>query len=246
MIRTRSRKAALALTCILLPALLSTACDHSERAADTATTPASVGASTGGAKAQGKELAAAVALTPADWGREYRSSDPGEDAQIASYRLGADCRYMSVPSQPGLIGQMTRYVELPDGGDDAKTPVSGSTTVSVFSASAGAQNYLDTARADGKRCPDTLVPDGSVANKGAREISLKETTGSADALYAEEGRQEGDGADSAPYVYLVAAKGDVVLSVFINGLNEQTATQTETRAQQALAAMLGKLKTAGG
>ncbi|MFF7991495.1 hypothetical protein ACFZDG_17085 [Kitasatospora xanthocidica] len=113
--------------------------------------------------------------------------------------------------------------------------------MSVFTTPAGAQNYLTSARADAKRCPTSYLQDQDVPNKGIHEIPFDGFTGSVDAVYAEEGQQEGGDGLLNSYIYLVATKDSVVLTAFVFGETGQTETQTEARARQALTVLAAKL-----
>lgn len=247
------------MCCALLSALLLSSCSSGTSTANsqgtpapaTTTGPATTTATTSAtatptvkSKVMSGALAAAVTLTPAEWGTGFKSSLVGENAKLVAYELDASCRYQSVPPPPSLRGQMTRNVERPLEGDATKTAVDGNTTVSVFTTPADARNYLSTGRADGKRCPKSFVVNGgSVANENIHEVSLEGFSASVDELYAEEGQTTGGNSTHPdPYVYLVATKGSVVLSVFVESENDaETIAQNEARAEQLLTALNAKL-----
>lgn len=243
------------MCCALLSTLLLSSCSSGTSTANsqatstpaTTTGPATTTATTTPTvkgKVMSGALAAAVALTPAEWGTGFKSSLVGENAKLVAYELDASCRYQSISPPPSLRGQMTRNVERPLEGDATKTAVGGNTTVSVFTTPADARNYLSTGRADGKRCPKSFVFNGgSVATENIHEVSLEGFSASVDELYAEEGQTTGGNSTHPdPYVYLVATKGSVVLSVFVQSENDaETIAQNEARAEQLLTALNAKL-----
>ncbi|MER6302034.1 hypothetical protein ABT247_21080 [Kitasatospora sp. NPDC001539] len=253
--RTDLGKGAGAVCCVLLSALLLSSCSSSTSTANSPATPAPAATTaqvtppatatpTAKSKVMSGALASVVALTPAEWGAGFKSSRVAENAKLVAYELDASCRYQSVPPSPSLRGQMTRNVERPLDGDATETAVSGNTTVSVFTTPADARNYLSTGRADGKRCPKSFVLNGeSVANENIHEVSLEGFSAPVDELYAEEGQTTGgDSTHPDPYVYLVATKGSVVLSVFVGSQNDaETVAQNEARAEQLLTALNAKL-----
>jgi hypothetical protein len=194
--------------------------------------------------ADGAKVAAAVALSPAEWGKGFQKSDPYEDNSLDYYVTDASCKEVLGQAPASLGGSMIRYVKVPAPGKPDMVNNLGSTSVSVFGSATDARKDYTDGKTSVGRCPSWSSDDGSAKDTGDHVVAAP-TLPLTDESYAVTGTvtYKDDNGGSLPYYTLVARKGSVTLSASLDGVQSTPLSELQAQVRIAMTVMLTKLAT---
>lgn len=243
--------ASLALVCGLLPVPLLAACSAGNgpapAASSASTKPTATTPTPGGPQgsAQAHQLAAAVALSPEEWGKDFTKDNPYESEAMDYVSLDDGCKFQTSHSPASLSAVTERNVVIPDPTDPEQPTASGSTSVYVYGAKTDADKDFTEARSATKRCPSASDDQSGTSYSGVHESSAPAIP-LADQLFAEEGKVLRKG-ETTPHVYyqLTAQRGTVTLTATLEAGQDGSVDDLRSQVQQAMTALLTKLQTQG-
>lgn len=179
-----------------------------------------------------------LVLSPADWGSGFQANGD-DDTSTDDFAMDKSCVLKEGGRIPQLLASTTRYVkqEKPDGGE-----LWGESNGSQFATADAAHKDIADHAADIVRCPD--YKDGTTAYSTVHESESPEVPG-ADEVYSEEGlavydTTEGGRTDQRPFSYVIARKGPVIVSVFVDLESTQQGFEGRALARKLLQKMTAK------
>ncbi|MFF0393129.1 hypothetical protein ACFYS8_31180 [Kitasatospora sp. NPDC004615] len=258
-----ARTLGLRIAALAAAGLVLTACNEDDAAtgATGQTSPSAVASAPASAKASGKAKepvkpsahasggsgsdAGAQArtnklvLNAADWGAGFESNGD-DDTSLTGYAMDKSCVLKEDGTVKMLAASTSRYVRVAtsDGSE-----LWGNSSASQFTTAEAAHQDMAESAADIKRCPDSKGEDGT-ETKTAHDIESPKVPG-ADEVYSEEGltvyhEKDGTPYDPRPFSYIVARKGAVTVSVFVDLSPNQQVFEGRAKARQLLQKMTAK------
>jgi hypothetical protein len=186
------------------------------------------------------KLAHYVALAPQDWGTGFKPRARYESSGQTWGVLDNQCTWMAATLPPSVHVSFARYAELPApaGGP---TGLQVHTLVTVHKDVDSAKREITESAAETKRCPQQKFGPGAEVG-GMQSAVNPSTTPDADEVLVETGRfVRPIGAPQRSYVWTTARIGQVTVSAWIAGAENETPEQTQARAAQALTAMSARV-----
>ncbi|MFG2693756.1 hypothetical protein [Kitasatospora sp. NPDC048407] len=259
-----ARTLGLRIAALAAAGLVLTACNEDDAAtgATGQTSPSAVASAPASAKASGKAKepvkpsahasgsttggdAAAQAktnklvLNAADWGAGFESNGD-DDTSLTNSTMDKSCVLKENGTVKTLVANTNRYVRVQtsDGGE-----LWGSSGAGQFTTAEAAHQDMAETAANSKRCPNSKVEAGTETNT-AHEVESPKLPG-ADEVYSEEGltvyhEEDGTPYDPRPYSYIVARKGSLTVSVFVDLSPTQQVSDGRAKARQLLQKMTAK------
>ncbi|RKE19222.1 hypothetical protein [Streptomyces sp. TLI_171] len=266
----RARQLGLRVAALAVAGLLLTACNDDDPAGGAATQAGAApsasssaaaspsGSATGkakapanGGKATGRPTTAAavpnaaaaqaklgkIALTDAEWDRGF-VSDGDDGGDLTRYTMDASCKLKADGTVPGLTATVVRYVRQ----DHEADATFANTAANQFATADAAHKDIAQVAADDKRCEN--YTDGGTSYKAVHAIESPKVAG-ADEVYAEEGLAVYDTTDGGrtadrPFSYVVARKGAVTVSVWVDVDPDRQVFEGRAQAQEALKKLVAK------
>ncbi|MFJ5234545.1 hypothetical protein ACIQBJ_32165 [Kitasatospora sp. NPDC088391] len=262
----RARQTALRAAALTAAALLLTACNDDDPAVTAANTaaashpaaapsasatgkakePANGGRSsakpTAGAAADATAQARTgkLALTAKDWDHGF-VADGDDDTDRSDYTMDKSCRSTANGGTvKGMTATTSRFVRQ----DHESDTTFANTEVSVFSGADAAHQDIAEYKANIARCENYTDAESHNAFSTAHEAESPTVPG-ADEVYTEEGlgvydTTEGGRTDKRPYTYIIARKGAVTISVFVDGDPQRQSFEGRGLAREALAKLAAR------
>ncbi|WP_436771171.1 hypothetical protein [Yinghuangia sp. YIM S09857] len=155
-----------------------------------------------------KDVVRAVPLEPRHWGPEYQRQEGYEEDSLARFVFGDDCTSREDGTMPGAVANLYRYTFSPTAsGLEQVFAVSGATAFDTVDA---AKESLEKVRQDAKRCPSqTLAGGARLTSVTTDEHELADVD---EALVMDAIWVDAKGERNAPYVWVMARQGSVVVA----------------------------------
>lgn len=187
-----------------------------------------------------KNVVHAVPLEPRHWGPDYERQEGYEDDTLARFVVGDDCASREDGTIPGAIARLYRYTFMPTAsGLEQVFAVSGAV---AFEDVAAAKASLAELRANAKRCPSqTLAGGARLTSVFTDSHSLPDMD---EALVMEAIWVDAKGERNAPYVWVMARRGSVVVTALAVDLKAPDVETTEEIALRGVDLMVQRLTTA--
>lgn len=171
-----------------------------------------------------KDVVRAVPLEPRHWGPTYEKQEGYEEDSLARFVIGDDCTSREEGTMPGAVANLYRYTFSPTAsGLEQIFAVSGAT---AFEDVASAKASLEKIRSDAKRCPSQTLMGGarltSVATRSHPDLADVDEALVMAAIWV-----DAKGERNAPYVWVMARKGSVVVATLAVDLKAPDAEATE-------------------
>ncbi|MFF9626827.1 hypothetical protein [Streptomyces griseosporeus] len=181
---------------------------------------------------EARKLAARVALTPANWGAEFKESKPYETGEQAPVVVDDDCAFADGPDAD-VLASLERDSER----EHNDETVLAQSVVTVYQDNGSAQAAIARTRSDTQRCRTEYA--GKARWEDVHEVEMATPEGF-DEVAVEEGRVAVDSTGRSvdqPYTQMTGRKDKLVVQAVITG------TQQENRsaAVKALSEMLDRV-----
>lgn len=186
-----------------------------------------------------RELVRLVALTPQDWGPDFQKQEGYEDDNMTRYTVGQDCKGFEDGTVPGGVASMYRYTFKPTAaGLEQVFAVSGAT---VYEDVAAAEAEMATVRADAARCRAQTLAGGERLTSVVTH-DLKDVDDTDDVVVTEATWVAADGRRNAPYVWVTARRGAVIVAALAVDLKATDVEATEDIAFKGAATMIVRVR----
>ncbi|NYI08255.1 hypothetical protein [Allostreptomyces psammosilenae] len=172
--------------------------------------------------AEARQMAEALPLTIADWGadgEDWEADDPYEYGASQWAEVDGECVQRDVITPDSVEAEYSRSVYVDGIGAD-EVRVDAISSVVVHDSVAGARQQLADWRAGVERCATQYDEEGEVAWKEVRlgRLTLPDEI---DDYVSEEGLWETDSGSDIHYVYVLARRGRVVFSAYVDAYNTE-------------------------
>ncbi|MEU8135755.1 hypothetical protein [Streptodolium elevatio] len=184
-----------------------------------------------------KDVVRAVPLEPRHWGSTYEKQEGYEEDSLARFVVGDDCTSREDGTIPGAVANLYRYTFSPTAsGLEQVFAVSGAT---AFEDVTSAKAAIDKLRDDAKRCPSqTLAGGARLTSVTTDPHDLADVD---EALVMEAIWVDAKGERNAPYVWVMARKGSIVVAVLAVDLKAPDVKATEEIAFRGAALVVKRL-----
>ncbi|MFD8593977.1 hypothetical protein ACFV1L_03130 [Kitasatospora sp. NPDC059646] len=196
------------------------------------------GAAGGDAAAQARTNK--LALSAKEWDNAF-VADGDDDTSLGNQVMDKSCKLKSDGTHvKGLVADTYRFVRQ----DHEKDSTFANTAASVFNSADAAAKDIAERRDNTKRCENYTDVDTHDAFQTVHDIESPQVAG-ADEVYSEEGlavydTTDGGRTDPRPFSYVIARKGAVTVSVFVDVDPERQVFEGRAQAREALKKLTAK------